>query len=525
MTSLGDIFREFCKYVDERIFPEENAGTYVAFVVDQAFIDEFCKINSIQESYLMSAVRSSLYSYRRDILFVKGILAIQLYAASKRANDRYITEKNYRDRLSQVLDWDINDLQYWMSEFQEDIWSALYNWCDRNYFQITKCERKTGTGRYVQYPVNQALRVFTDEDLKYIASCFVENGLTPSDDIQKRDFKKIISLRDIKLSIQTNHGRLVIENSINTDDYFNQVYNYFLRWDGTYKEKFSGKKSVLSNAGEQLFLYIPDDLSNLELRKGNLTLKKSFDLKTISYNQLSDYYHFKRRGLILFKHDDVYDDYWQETWSLEGKEEEGLVISFIQIDNLMYYKLRPYLIYHKNNIHVFRIRYNIDTAEFYSDKRFYELYGGLKIGRQIYLHGAAPILKLDRPTKIWIDGKSPGDKDCVGDVSLNHLPIGKHYIKIQGYKKLEFELQKPSPESCIWMKDYNQWLINMKESLWDSCKCELGVVGLDFSSISPSISSNDTPTLKRWAEYLSFGKVIDNETNIAINILKNQAYD
>ena len=197
MDSFADIFRTFCKFVDERIFPEENAGTYVAFVIDQSFIDEFCKIYTVKESFLMDAVRESLYSYKRDILFVKGMLAIQLYAASKRANDGYITEKNYRDRLSQVLDWDINDLQFWMQEYQEDIWKTLYDWCDNHYFQITKCQRKTGTGRYVQYPVNQALRVFTDEDLKYIATCFIRNNLSPGEDIQKRDFKKLIGKYDI----------------------------------------------------------------------------------------------------------------------------------------------------------------------------------------------------------------------------------------------------------------------------------------------------------------------------------------
>ena len=263
MDSLGDIFRTFCKYVDERIFPEENAGTYVAFVVDQSFIDEFCKIYAVKESLLMDAVRESLYSYHRDSLFVKGMLAIQLYAASKRANDGFITEKNYRERLSQVLDWDINDLQYWMQEYQEDIWKSLYDWCDKHYFQITKCQKRTGTGRYVQYPVNQALRVFTDEDLKYIAACFVNKKLSPGEDIQKRDFRKLIGKYDILQSVVTNHGRLVIQNSISDEDYYNQIYNFFLRWDGKFKERTGGAKSIIKNDSEQLFLYLPNDFSCL----------------------------------------------------------------------------------------------------------------------------------------------------------------------------------------------------------------------------------------------------------------------
>ena len=102
MNSLGDIFKAFCKFVDERIFPEENAGTYVAFVIDQAFIDDFCRLHSVKESLLMSAVRSSLYCSRRDSLFVKGMLAIQLYAASKCANEGTISEQDVLP-MSQII--------------------------------------------------------------------------------------------------------------------------------------------------------------------------------------------------------------------------------------------------------------------------------------------------------------------------------------------------------------------------------------------------------------------------------------
>lgn len=524
MESLVDIFRAFCKFVDERIF-QENAGSYVAFVIDQAFIDEFCKINSIQESFLMSAVRRSLYSYRRDSLYVKGIIAIQLFAASKRANDRYITEKNYRDRLSQVLNWDMNDLQSWMSDYQDEVWSTLYRWCDNNYFQISKCERRSGPYCYVQYPVNQALRVFTDEDLKYIAYCFVDNHLSPGEDLQKRDFRKIISKSDIIYSINTNHGRLVVENSINDEDYYSQVYNYFLRWNGEYKERYGKAHISKNNEADKSFLYIPDDLSCLELRKGDLSLKQRFDIQSTSYQTLAKCYNFKRRGLILFKHDDVYENYWQEIRYLEGKEEEGLLISYLQIDSVMHYRLRPFMVYQNKYVQIFKIKYGSTTSDLYTDKRFYELYGGLKIGRQTYLYGAAPILRLERYTRIWIDGKAYGDDECKGDISLNHLSLGNHYIKIQNFKKIEFELQAPTIGFNQWMNDYNKWVLNKKESQWDSCISDDGIVGLDYSPISSIVPISISPTLKRWADFLTFGKTIDNETNVTINILKRQVYD
>lgn len=520
MNSLDDIFKAFCNYVDERIFPEENSGTYVAFVVDQAFIDDFCKIHSISESLLMSAVRESLRSYRRDCLYVKGILAIQLFAASKRVNDGYITDKNYRDRLSLVLNWYMYDLQDWMKKYQDDIWESFYDWCDRHYFQITKCERRTGTGRYVQYPVNQALRVFTDEDLMHIACCFVDKKISPGEDLQKIDFEKIIGKYDIQHNIQTKHGWLVIENSISDEDYYNQVYNYFLRWNGEYKEKIGKVNSVIKKGTEQLYLYLPDDFQFLEMRTANLILKKKFDLSSTSYATLAKDYSFKRNGVVLFKRDDVYDNYWQEVRFLEDKEKEGLVMCFYQKETAVDYRLRQSLIFHNKYIQIFRIQYGCNTRDFYTEARFYELHGGLKVGRQAYLQGATPTLKLERPTRLWIDGKAYGEGECEGEISLSHLAEGHHYIKIQDFKKLEFDILEPLVSMRVWMNDYYQWQIDKGQAMWDSCKCERGIVGLDFSSIPAHKTFVDIPPLKRWTNLLTYGKSYENETNVTLQIIK-----
>ena len=114
-----DLFNKFCNYVDNIFFSEENIGSYIAFVVDQSFINEFCSYNHISEKELMSSVKRNIN--KRDILSIKGIIAIQLYAASKRVSIDDITSKNYRYQLSQILDWDMNDLQTWMSNNQEEL--------------------------------------------------------------------------------------------------------------------------------------------------------------------------------------------------------------------------------------------------------------------------------------------------------------------------------------------------------------------------------------------------------------------
>ena len=57
---MESIFIKFCKYVDESIFPKENRGESIAFIVDQAFIDEFCKKHAVSENALLRDVRLNL---------------------------------------------------------------------------------------------------------------------------------------------------------------------------------------------------------------------------------------------------------------------------------------------------------------------------------------------------------------------------------------------------------------------------------------------------------------------------------
>lgn len=135
----SDLFGIYCKFIDERFFSEDNIGSSVAFVVDHALINDFCRQNNIVECDLTRAVRRNLFSRNISHTHIKGDLAIQLYAASKRSDSKGITVKNYRDRLSQVLlGWDMEVLQLWMERYQEDYWEKFYSWCDSLFFFVTK---------------------------------------------------------------------------------------------------------------------------------------------------------------------------------------------------------------------------------------------------------------------------------------------------------------------------------------------------------------------------------------------------
>lgn len=519
--TLTQLYRRFCDFIDAQFFSEDNVGTSVSFVVDKAFITEFCKKNDITENVLMDAVRENLYSYHIDTKHIKGILAIQLYAASKRANSGGVTVKNYRDRLSQVLDWDINDLQSWMAEHQERYWESFYDWCDTHFFFVAKCKKKTGAGRYVQYPLKQSLCVFTEEDMTYIASAFVDSNLYPGEDISEQDFWRNISRYGITTYFRTKHSRDVRENSRTENDYLRQIYNYYLRWNGEYKIGDNSQINKREETDKDKFLYLNADFSQLQMRNSKLSLLKRFNVEELEYTKIVRVFNFKHKGLILFKRDDIYDGYWQETRYLETGE-EGVAIVFNNHRDYRITKRIDLLIKKFANVSIYKIKESITTSDFYTQKRFFSLQGGLKVGRLTYLFGAGPKLILTQRSKLWVDGKPIEHSIPDEEIDLSNLSIGIHTIRFPNFKKIELEIVKPKIKTLQWQSEYNKWTIAKKDNLWNSERQPKGIVGLDFTVIPQQNEEIvNGSVFERWSKTHFLGSKQANEKNIAIKILSN----
>ena len=519
MMTQSEVFTSFCKFVDDRIFSKENVGSTVAFVIDQSFINEFCFLNTISEESLMKAVKMKLYTINsRNILHIKGILAIQMFAASKRVKDKSISETNYRVRLSQVLDWELSDLDAWMREYQDIYWDSLYKWCDQNFFEISKCKPKRMAYRYVQYPIYQALRVFSEEDLKYIAAAFVNKRLQPNEDISEKDFWSIVGKFYVSNFFVTSHSRDVRDNNMTDSLYLKQIYQFYLRWNGEYKVADTIKTS---RSSEEAFLYLTGDYEKLEFRSARLKLLHDIFINNITYYDIKKIYSFKREGLILFKKDDIYDNYWQETRFLD-KGEQGIALVFVGHCSLSIARRFEHVQKRFRKVLVLSIDDTISNKEFYAESRSFSLEGGLKIGRQIYLEGAAPILLIQNNEKFWIDNADPPIQPKEGRINLNYLNVGRHFIKFPNYKRIELVIEQAKAYAPNWLKGYNQWVISAKDRLWNSLPGNKGIVGLDFSNVSQFVESNtNEPILTRWAKIMGGAYPKKKEPNIVLNLLKN----
>ncbi len=525
------LFLKFCKYVDKTIFSKESVGETVAFIVDQTFIDDFCKEAGVKEDVLLSEVRTRHYSVYscNDILSIKGIIAIQLYAATKRDDSYEMTERNYRDRFVQLLKWTLKNFNTWMEDNQEKCWNRLYNWCDKNDFRIAKCEFKTGSGRFVQFPLQQAARIFTQKDLKHIAYYFVENNLQPGEDIQEEDFWRILSKTDLPSYIKTNHGRKLMGNREYVQDAPRQVYNYYLKWDGSYINPITEKTKRLN--AEKFFLYLKGDFSSVDVRNERMNLERRIDLNNSLRSSLEQYYRFKRPCCIIFHKDDTYDDYWEETRYL-GKQEEGLALiidePISESPSVTYYKRNAEfrdskLIFSHEKIRIYQFSFSDSDllSNYFSTERLFSLDGGLKIGRMKFMRDGAPILRLFTNTVFYIDGEKHDKKLEGGCLNLNYLPIGKHTIKIPNSRKVEFEILEPISGCTEWSLDFNRWFFDRSNGLWSSYKCEDGIVGLDFYLIKMATfgCEHSESDITRWARFHLSGQCAENENNIAIKLL------
>lgn len=247
-------------------------------------------------------------------------------------------------------------------------------------------------------------------------------------------------------------------------------------------------------------------------------------MSKLTYSHISRLFSFKHKGLILFKKDDIYDNYWQECRYLDQNDdedikEEGIALVFTnQCNHRIIYK-SELLIKRYANISIYRVKYSYTTSDLYAEKRFYSLEGGLKIGRNSYLLGAGPSLVVTRKSRFWIDGKlNDASKDETFDLSC--LDTGTHSIRFPNYKRIEFEIVRHDALHPQWLDSYNKWNIDLEGSLWESVNIDNGIVGLDYTSIPQNIQSGlKGSVLNRWGMMHVFGTIQQNETNNVIKVL------
>lgn len=493
------IFYQFCEHVDNTIFSEENRGLVVAFIIDQTFINDFCKSHGTSECRLLADARHSFWRVLIEPQIIRGVIAIQVYAATKRANSDGITARNYRDRLCDLVFNDLSAQKEWMESYQDRCWSMFYEWCDTNDFKVSrKCEPYSGSGRYVQYPLQEAFRVFTAEALLNFARAFVENGLTPSDDYSYGTFWGIVTWRSLCAYIDSQNARRIYYDPNLIDDAKHQIYNFFLRWDGDYREaNFSTRKK--SVAAQGYFLYLTDDFESFDIRDASQKLITSYSLSSAQYRVLTNAKNripVRRNGIFVFRRDPIYD-MWEEVRFLE-EGEEGVAVVFQEVSSMACAFRHCKVLLMTPRLKIYRLTQESGPVFCFTERRRCYLEGGLKVGRDQYLLGAAPLLVREASIPVRIDHEPLSVDD--NKYSLSALGTGTHVISIPGQKSIRFEILSPSAYPPEWSAKFMTWEVKRSSSEWRSSKNNDGISGMNLSSICQEnmVGMEEVPTLQAW---------------------------
>lgn len=520
-------YSEFCKYIKEAFFNDSMKGSYVSLIVDDKFINDACRSLDVKKQDLIVSVREFMFHNLRDNLekdytLSFGIIAIQLYTAYIRGDEA--GNKGYRTALTKLLGvYGVDAIKDWMEWNQERVWNSFYKWCDKNDFQIYHTYSSYGPWRYVRYILDSAKNTLNQRDLKAFGYDFVQHGLTPDEEMSEDDFWRALGGRSeiAYCNWHTLRCNNILSTHLNDESIFTQVYSYFyFHWDGSYTEPYTTKVRKVANLSEYS-LYLSTEKECLDIRDGSFNKIFKIDISKSFERTLSPYYREKRKGVIVFKPSDDYENYWEETRYIDNGD-KGLALIRRDRFNSRYSYLKIIKIYDDwKLVEIKKTRLGLTNEFFASKEKPFVLEGGLKVDFHQYLKGGEPMVKVIRETKFWIDGES-----VVCDEPNEYiltLDVGRHIIKFLGYSPVAITIVDRETKVSEWQDNYTKWVANRKEGFVKPIKSteeekEQGFVGLDFSVLLKG-NQISLPTTTRWI-MAHQGKGLENEHNPIIKQLK-----
>lgn len=187
-----------------------------------------------------------------------------------------------------------------------------------------------------------------------------------------------------------------------------------------------------------------DDLNTLEFRTKDMVLQEPrLDINKLTYDTIKNEYTFRRKynSVILFKQDDVYDNYWQETRYLTPGS-IGRALIFKERSSLFF--IPQDILKQSKSIIIVEIREDNDPFDCYSEEKPFSVVGGLKIGRDTYLLGAGPNISVSKNVPFWINGEK---YQGIGEYPITEK--GKNIVKFRDYHSIEINEPTLKSKACL----------------------------------------------------------------------------
>lgn len=517
------IYSDFCQYIRNSLFSEDLKGEFVSFVIDDEFINDACKSLHTDNSGLFRSVSQFMFGnlssvFQNTPCLCFGVVVVQLFTAYLRGGDE-MDNSGYRSALADLLNIELIDLEKWFANYQEFLWTSFYNWCEKNDYRIIQVEKSRGTWRYVRYIISNTKNTLNQNDLKSFGYDFYIHGLLPHESLTEVDFWRVIG--DKEKLLYRNWHTMRSQRILNDSDSnaFSQIYTYYsYRWNGEYQvpEENNGSRVV---PAFKFRLFLSREKERLDIRNENFDRVDQINLQDLIKEKLQLYWHEKHKDMIVFQPNDNYQDYWEETRYIDNSD-----IGLVLIPNSCYGLFLHEVITTYQNYKLVSIKKSHSTRQFFaSEKKPFQLEGGLKIGLRCYLKDGEPMLRIFKSTKFWINSNSY-EKEEASLIKLN-FPEGKNTIKFMGYNPITVYIQGGRNNDLKeWSPTYKKWYIQSNLDCFAIEPRHTGedtntFVGMDFQHVQLQTLTQTKPILERWI-MAHHNKIEQGETNPIIKQLQ-----
>lgn len=531
-----DNYKIFNDTIHDYFFNKFDKGEYVIFSVDETIIDSLCINNNIDRQKLFLSIKQL---FRDDWSFVFtlnkeglpnffGFIGVQVYAAYLMHRGDQYSASAYNPRLCKLLQIKQSELQNLYFNFQDKIWQEFKMWGKVNGYFIHLPFKKKGKGRYIQYPISQAL--LNQEDLGQIPLLFNKVGLKPFEQLSFKDFKAIISTVD-KCRFLTNHYYKLKDRLIATDEVEilkKQIFNYYLQWDGvvpSLQKSCGNVRKITAQFSSDILVLKSEDFSsgefNLRIYDEDEEVKCDFKSSDKDlFEKLHENYPLphKNKNLILFIKNDDYDE-WDESRFLTFdnpcllflKKNKDYIQDYIYMldENFITYPTEFYLIYK------ITVKENSKIKQFYkflfpASKQPYSVENGLKISRNSWMYGAGPDFIFKETVRAWLNGKKIFIEDM--KFSCRDYPPDKYTLKLAEHTPFTFIIKN---SQNILLRESSGWKVDRKKTIWEPCEKDYQISGLKLSFPNQQSYSEH----RKWIDTILGRKGGGNSKTLVINAL------
>ena len=525
--SVGNIYSNFNNYIRNRFFPIEDTGETIIFAVDNVVINDFIVEQALTFDKFRSNLQNELrFSWRAKTVNIEdcfGLCALQIYIAHQ-MQDGAFTSHEYNPPLAHFLNINTESLQHLYSESQHKLWQNLHSYCIDNNFIINIPSRTTGPGCYIKYPLSQAL--MNQEDLKQSPILFERVGIKRTEYFPFKEFSKLIQNADNGCCMNSHYYK--VKERLNNDfgSYkilHHQIFNFFInKWDGSYIEhydtsKIRRQKSIEKNS---TIVLLDKGCQNITIFDNNYS---QIEQANINDNDLFHYIKTNHKlyesDFLIFEKDRLSDESeYVRKFELGNQyvlicKKHGKASNFIS--SLSGYSRHPNPNY---DIYIVECLDKVSKHHFWSkfflsQSRNYRIEGGLKLGYNVWMYGAGPIVFLNANSEAWLNGTKieNTESDCT------NLPIGSYKLKIDSFPPDKFEIKDISytPQTTCF-----GWEINKRENYWKG-----NSENFQISGLRQHFTNNKSKTSARmWIKSMTEMKDNSSTANQVINSIRRSNY-